>query len=606
MRKSKTKLASLILLLAIPLLIKFQAENTFNTKIVSAQPSRTIGPVTVAIETWNITTLEAFQRKTFFAHNKYWVFWGEAETYYKTSTDGLTWSTANDVCPGSGEFFSLWFDGTYVSYVRSTGIPTESLLYRRGTPNSDGKITWSTPNEQTVISTTTLQLHEPFISVDSEGYPWISYRWGTDGDKYPNCTKSSLNNGTWQTAQGFPYQLFTSSAWPNWAVSIVPLTQQKMYAVYLNQGAVRGRLWNGTAFENEELIANAIISGRTRFAHSVVAKDDNVYIVFLNATITDNTILFFSRTYGVGWSEKEVVQPSVGDVSFPVLSIDPLDGDLYCFWANNDFIYYKNYTLGSWNPNATTWVAETNLYEETLSCSYQTWGSRIEVIWVNGTIDNCHIRFCSLITGTINKLTITSTPEGATNPLPGTHYYVEGDSVDITAIPNSGYSFQYWLLDGENKTENPITVIMDTNHTLEAFFVDNIQPEISAPMQEPPGNIIEHQDVTITVNVTDLGTGVYNVTLLYNINSTATWLSLNMTEISVNTYQATIPGYGNSTLIKYEIVAYDNAGNEAVKNNEGQYYAYHVIPEFSSIMIIPFFIIATLLAVIFYRKKKFI
>jgi hypothetical protein len=592
----------LILLLAFLLLIKFQAENTFDTIIVSAQPAHvTIGPVTVAIETWNITTLEAFQRKTFFAHNKYWVFWGEAETYYKTSTDGLTWSTANYVCPGSGEFFSLWFDGTYVHYVRSTGIPTESLLYRRGIPNSDGTITWSTPNEQTAVSTNTSELHEPFISVDSEGYPWIGYRWGISY-KWPNCTKSSLNNGTWQTAQGFPYQLFTSSAWPNWAVSIVPLTQQKMYAVYLNQGAVRGRLWNGTAFEDEELIANAVISERTRFAHSVVAKENNVYLVFLNATVTDNTILFFSRTYGVGWSGKEVVQPSVANTSFPVLSLDPSDGALYCFWANNDVIYYKNYTLGSWNPNTTTWVAETNLYEETLSCSYQTWGSRIEVIWVNGTIDNCHIRFCSLITGAMYKLMIASALEGTTNPLPRTYNYVEGDSVSITAIPNLGYSFSYWLLDGENKTENPITVIMDSNHTLEPFFVDNIQPEIGNPQQEPLANVMENQNVTITVNVTDLGTGVYNVTLWYNINSTAAWLSLNMTEISVNTYQATIPGYGNSTLIKYEIVAYDNAGNEAVKNNEGQYYVYHVIPEFSSILIFPLFVIVTLL-VIFYRKK---
>jgi hypothetical protein len=59
-------------------------------------------------------------------------------------------------------------------------------------------------------------------------------------------------------------------------------------------------------------------------------------------------------------------------------------------------------------------------------------------------------------------------------------------------------------------------------------------------------------------------------------------------------------------LIKYKIIAYDYAGNEAVKNNEGQYYDYLVIPEFSSILILPLFVMATLLVVIFYRKKKFI
>jgi hypothetical protein len=77
-----------------------------------------------------------------------------------------------------------------------------------------------------------------------------------------------------------------------------------------------------------------------------------------------------------------------------------------------------------------------------------------------------------------------------------------------------------------------------------------------------------------------------------------------MTEISINTYQAKIPGCGNSTLIKYKIIAYDNAGNEAVKDNAGQYYSYLVIPEYSSILILPLFMAVTLLALIFYRKKK--
>jgi hypothetical protein len=605
MKILQIKLTSSILLLVLLLLIRFQGENSFITAIATSKTP----PVTVAIESWPITTLEAFQRKTFFAHNKYWVFWGEAEMRYKTSTDGLTWSTANYVCPGAAASFSLWFDGTFIHYVRSTGIPTESLIYRRGIPNPNGTITWSTPDEQTVLSTT-LQFHEPFIAVDSEGYPWIGYRWGTDGDRWPNCTKSSLNNGTWQTAPGFPYRLSPFSI-PNWAVSIVPLTQQKVYAVYLSLGipgslgAVRGKLWNGTAFENEELIAPATISGRTRFAHSVVAMENNVYLVFLNLTITSK-ILFLTRTYGVGWSAPETIQSAVASTAFPVLSIDLSNGGLTCFWADNDVIYYKQCVKGLWDSSATTLATEVNLREDSLSCSYQTWGSRIEVIWNNGTIDNCNIRFCSLLTGTICKLMVTSSTGGTTNPTPGPHDYVEGSPVDVAAISNSGYSFGYWLLDGENRTENPITVIMNVNHTLEAFFVDNIQPEISTPMQEPPENVMEHQNVTITVNVTDLGTGVYNVTLWYNINSTATWMPLNMTKISLNTYQAMIPGYGNSTLIKYKIIAYDNVGNEAVKNNEGQYYAYHVIPEFSSILILPLFVIATLLAVIFYRKKKFI
>jgi hypothetical protein len=199
---------------------------------------------------------------------------------------------------------------------------------------------------------------------------------------------------------------------------------------------------------------------------------------------------------------------------------------------------------------------------------------------------------------------VTSSTGGTTNPSPGSYYYIEGSSIELNANAASGYSFGYWLLDGDNRTENPINIIMDANHTLEAVFVDNISPDISTPTQEPSGSIIEYQNVTITVNVIDLGEGVHNVTLWYQANSTITWLPIDMTEISINTYQAKIPGCGNSTLIKYKIIAYDNAGNEAVKDNAGQYYSYLVIPEYSSILILPLFMAVTLLALIFYRKKK--
>jgi hypothetical protein len=204
---------------------------------------------------------------------------------------------------------------------------------------------------------------------------------------------------------------------------------------------------------------------------------------------------------------------------------------------------------------------------------------------------------------TYNKLTILSSAGGTTNLTAGTHYYVTGSSVNVSGIPNSGYSFDYWLLDGEERTENPIAVIMDTNHTLEAVFIDNVPPEIGVPTQEPSDNITPYKNVTVTVNVTDLGTGVHNVTLWYSINNGTTWTPLNMTESSTNAYQATIPGYANCTWITYRIIAYDNAGNLATNNNNGYDYKYYVIPEFPSLLILPLFLVATLLAVIVQRRK---
>jgi len=201
------------------------------------------------------------------------------------------------------------------------------------------------------------------------------------------------------------------------------------------------------------------------------------------------------------------------------------------------------------------------------------------------------------------NLTITTTEGGTTDPAPRTYTYTAGSSVNVTAVPNSGYSFNYWLLDGEERAENPITVTMDANHTLEAVLADNIPPEISLPIQEPPENITAYQNVSVTVNVTDLGTGVYNVTLWYSINNGTTWTPLNMTEISTNTYQATIPGYENCISVTYKIAAYDNNGNSAINDRYGYYFDYHVIPESPSLIVLSLLMIATVLAVIVYRRK---
>jgi SagB-type dehydrogenase family enzyme len=223
-----------------------------------------------------------------------------------------------------------------------------------------------------------------------------------------------------------------------------------------------------------------------------------------------------------------------------------------------------------------------------------------------GLIGETHLHPASIITvghPSYFNLTITSTEGGTTDPVPGTYNYQATSSVNVTAIPSSGYSFDYWLLDGEERTENPITVIMDTNHTLEAVFVDDIPPEISVPVQEPLENVVAYQNVTVTVNVTEVGSGLYNITLWYSTNNGTTWTPLNMTEISTSIYQTTIPGHENCTWVTYKIIAYDNNGNEAINDNHGYCYIYHVIPEFPSALIMPLFMTTTLLAVIIYRGK---
>jgi hypothetical protein len=68
------------------------------------------------------------------------------------------------------------------------------------------------------------------------------------------------------------------------------------------------------------------------------------------------------------------------------------------------------------------------------------------------------------------SLSISASSGGTTNPTPGTYTYGYGSSVTVTAIPDTGCTFKYWHFDGATVYSNPITVTMDSDHTLIAFF----------------------------------------------------------------------------------------------------------------------------------------
>jgi hypothetical protein len=99
---------------------------------------------------------------------------------------------------------------------------------------------------------------------------------------------------------------------------------------------------------------------------------------------------------------------------------------------------------------------------------------------------------------------------------------------------------------------------------------------------------------------------VKNVKLYYTLNNGTAWEEPIAMDIntSTNFYEATIPAQPAGTWVRFKIVAYDYAGNNATKNGTEPYHIYQVIPEFLSIMILPLFILATLVATILLKKRK--
>lgn len=107
-------------------------------------------------------------------------------------------------------------------------------------------------------------------------------------------------------------------------------------------------------------------------------------------------------------------------------------------------------------------------------------------------------------------LIITATAGGTTNPAPGTYTAPEGTLVTVTAIPDTGFNFDRWALDGVTYTTNPINVLMDRSYALQAVFSEEPPPPpetynlttastIGGDVDPPPGVYTYDEGTVVTV-----------------------------------------------------------------------------------------------------------
>jgi hypothetical protein len=68
------------------------------------------------------------------------------------------------------------------------------------------------------------------------------------------------------------------------------------------------------------------------------------------------------------------------------------------------------------------------------------------------------------------ELSISVSDGGTTDPYPGTYAFSEGESVTVTATAYTSHTFDHWVLDGSTHYQNPITVTMNDDHTIKAYF----------------------------------------------------------------------------------------------------------------------------------------
>jgi hypothetical protein len=190
-----------------------------------------------------------------------------------------------------------------------------------------------------------------------------------------------------------------------------------------------------------------------------------------------------------------------------------------------------------------------------------------------------------------------------------TDFYVAFEFLDndlcLSESTITDYSYSNYVWDGTEWTSSydqpMIRATVLNNITPET---DDTPPEIGIPFQNPPSyDVKDGEQVTVSVSVIDIESGVKNATLFYNINNGDYWENrpLNYNPPTVQ-YEATIPGQEEGTNVKFRIEAYNNAGLKATRDETEPYSTYQVIPEFSIFGIVLLSIVATL-TIIIYRKK---
>jgi len=122
-------------------------------------------------------------------------------------------------------------------------------------------------------------------------------------------------------------------------------------------------------------------------------------------------------------------------------------------------------------------------------------------------------------------LTITTTADGTTSPAPGIYTYAAGSRIQVTAIPNTNHTLDYWKLNGTTAgSTNPYSVLMDNNYTLHAVFRLSVS-DIAIANLVPPKTVVGQgysMDITVTVENQGDYTETFNITIYANTTAITT------------------------------------------------------------------------------------
>jgi hypothetical protein len=371
-----------------------QAQITAVTNAMNGLVGLWTNPVagSIDVSTGTTATYEQYasrlphQRCSFCAAGLHWLFWGDytatfnvpteqGNINFRSSADGITWSgdtTLTKTFRSADANWEVCYDevNNKVWVIKNIGSTNsqDGVEVRRGTPLSNGTITWDTA-WITAIAVGAGIVGDMSSCVDTGGHLWIV--GGNAGAPTNNAVvwKNANTDGTWATAAGFPVTL-TASGDGRFPI-IAPLNSGGVYvAVYKWNATIPATGYysaTGTnTFVSDGNITTNSLNGNldvlAQLGHLEIDSFGGVvHLVYHEtspASKARERVWYKSRSTGGVWSSETIIGMNTWPQgTSPRLSFDP-SGNIYVTWTGYNLtdlnLYCAKCISGVWTPE--TWL----------------------------------------------------------------------------------------------------------------------------------------------------------------------------------------------------------------------------------------------------------
>jgi PKD repeat protein len=215
---------------------------------------------------------------------------------------------------------------------------------------------------------------------------------------------------------------------------------------------------------------------------------------------------------------------------------------------------------------------------------------------IDVTMDTSHTLVAVFVAsiGDDQPLEIEVSGSGTTQPAPGMHSYPCDSDVVVTALPDSGWQLDYWLVDSVQAGSHAnITITMDSDHKVVAVFIPTDDIVDDQPPIAEAGNdqtVAENTEVTFDATASSDNIGIVEYHWDFGDDATDTGETCTHRYTTAGRYTVTL------TVI-------DAAEHSDIDTSEVTVTSDEVIPGFEVWMLIPVISIVLGSIVIVFRRR---